>query len=99
MRRRARIDPGQGAIVKALRAAGFSVQSLASIGKGVPDLLVARAGQLWLLEVKAPEGPRGGQSASGQRLNTLQEMWRSGWRSPVGVVRTVDEALAYVNAL
>src|SRR5580700_7594734 len=51
MRHRPRIDANHVEIVKALRQAGASVQSLAGVGKGCPDLLVARAGQMWLIEV------------------------------------------------
>ena len=42
MRRAARIDDNQIAIVKALRKAGCSVLSLAAVGNGCPDLLVFR---------------------------------------------------------
>lgn len=40
MRRAAKIDHTQTAVVQALRAAGCKVLSLAACGKGVPDLLV-----------------------------------------------------------
>ena len=53
MRRAAKIDANQTEIVKALRQVGASVQSLASTGKGCPDLLVGFRGVNWLLEVKA----------------------------------------------
>ena len=99
MRRAARTDNHHSHIVDALRKAGYSVQSLAGVGKGVPDLLVARAGRMWLLEVKSPPGPRGGTSQDGQHLAKLQEMWQSGWAAKVGVVRTVEEALQYLNAI
>jgi hypothetical protein len=36
----------------ALRSAGATVQSLAGVGKGVPDLLVGFKGQTLLFEVK-----------------------------------------------
>ena len=41
MRRAARVDSNHIEIVKAFRKLGCSVLSLASLGKGVPDLLVA----------------------------------------------------------
>ncbi|HJP47915.1 hypothetical protein [Acinetobacter venetianus] len=44
MRRAAKIDANQTEIVKALRKFGASVQSLASTGKGCPDLLVGFRG-------------------------------------------------------
>ena len=99
MRRKSRTDATQAAIVRALKAAGCTVLDLSGVAGGVPDLLVARAGQMFLIECKSPPGPRGGTSAKGQRLNGLQEMWRAGWRAPVGVVCGPYEALRYVGSI
>ena len=52
MRRAAKIDANQTQVVIALRAAGATVQSLAAVGVGVPDLLVGFRGQTYLMEVK-----------------------------------------------
>lgn len=97
MRRAAKLDARHNGIVLALRKAGCSVQSLAAVGGGVPDLLVGRAGVIYLLEVKDPPGPQGGTSRDGQRLNGRQEMWRAGWRAPVAVVTSAEEALRAVG--
>ena len=56
MRRAAKIDGNQTELVEAFRTLGCSVLSLATIGKGVPDLLVAIKGITWLVEVKMPKG-------------------------------------------
>lgn len=93
MRRRARTDAGQSAIAAALRAIGASVQSLAEVGDGCPDLLVGLAGRNVLLEVKEPLGPDGGTSRNGQRLTPRQVEWHVSWRGRVVVVRTIREAL------
>ena len=45
MRRAARTDSNHEEIVKALRAVGATVQSLAGVGHGVPDLLVGYQGK------------------------------------------------------
>lgn len=79
-----RVDEIQPAIVSALRAAGCTVQSLTSVGNGCPDLLVARAGKLWLLEIKS----------GSEDLNAVQLAWLNGWNSPVHVVRSVEQALS-----
>jgi hypothetical protein len=50
--RKAKVDTNQEVIVQALRAAGATVQSLAAVGHGVPDLLVGFRNQTVLLEVK-----------------------------------------------
>lgn len=89
MRRAAKVDANQDAIVSALRAAGASVQSLAPIGKGCPDLLAAFRGQMYLLEVKREKaGP-----------NTLQAKWHEAWRAAVFVVHSPDDALRAIGAI
>lgn len=98
MRRRARRDATHGPIVRALTAVGCDVLDLSPMGQavpGCPDVLVHRAGHLWLGELKSPEGPLGGTSRKGQKLNDAQERFRLRW--PVHVWRSVDEALATIN--
>lgn len=93
MRRAAKIDANQTAIVKALRAVGCSVTHLSGVGSGCPDLLVGRFGRNLLLEVKD-----GSKPPSAQALTEDQKLWHAAWRGQVFVVRTVDEALAAVGA-
>jgi hypothetical protein len=78
-----RVDGNQDEIVQGLRKAGCSVLSLTTLGQGVPDLLVARAGQMWLLEVKA----------SGGQLRDSQSKFSREWSAPVTTVRSLDAAL------
>ena len=93
MRRRGRVDANQREIVAALRQIGASVQSLADIGKGCPDLLVGRAGRTFLLEVKD-----GSKVKSARALTPDEEAWIEGWRgAPVYVVESVEQALATVT--
>lgn len=100
VRRAAKIDAGQLAIVDALRAIGASVQSLAAVGAGVPDLLVGWRGVTLLLEVKQPPGPRGGVSQDGQHLGGAQVRWARAWRGgAVLVVRSPEQALVVVTGV
>lgn len=106
VRRRAKPDAGQPAIVAALRAVGCSVEVLSDVGRGVPDLLVGRADRNYLLEVKSPmaDTPSGlsRKGASNRHqidLNDLERAWHNAWRGPVSVVRSVDEALRAVGAI
>lgn len=85
MRRAARTDANQAEIVAALRKAGCQVESLAKLGRGVPDLLVGRASRLWLLEVKTKRGD----------LTPDQRRWHALW--PVHVVRSPEDALRAVG--
>ena len=85
MRRAAKVDKNQAEIVAALRQAGVQVQSLAAIGRGVPDLLCSRAMRVWLIEVKDGKGD----------LTPAQRAWHALW--PVHVVRSPEEALRVVG--
>jgi len=88
--RAARTDANQTSIVQALRKAGCTVQSLATIGKGCPDLLVAdNDGTHWVMEVKGPKG----------KLTADQVLWIEHWRGVVHIVRTADDALQLVGVL
>jgi Holliday junction resolvase len=90
MRRRARVDRNHTAIVEALRKAGAQVQSLAAIGDGCPDLLVAKHGKVWLVEVKD-----GAQPPSKRQLTADEVRWHAAWRAhlPVVVVESAEQAL------
>jgi Holliday junction resolvase len=92
MRRRAKVDANQREIVKALRKLGCSVQSLASLGAGCPDLLVGTHGVNLLLEVKDGSLP-----PSRRKLTIEEELWHKYWRGSVRVIESVDEALAAIR--
>lgn len=88
-----RVDDNQDEIVMALREIGCSVQSLASVGSGCPDLLVAWKGEMTLLEVKNPKVPK-----SDQQLTPLEKTWHEAWKGRrIDVVYTIDDAIAAVT--
>jgi hypothetical protein len=87
-----RIDANQSLIVKQLRAIGATVQSLADLGKGVPDLLVGWRGQNWLMEIKDWKQP-----PSKRRLTPDEKKWHQSWNGQVHVVETFDEALKIIS--
>jgi len=84
---RRRIDANHAAIVDALRAFGCSVQSLASIGKGCPDLLWAKDGRTGVIEVKD-----GSKPPSARRLTEDEERWKANWHGEYMVVESIDDA-------
>lgn len=92
MRRAARIDDNQREIVEALRRAGASVESLAPMGKGVPDLLVGVKRNNYLLEVKD-----GSKRPSARRLTPDEQVWQARWGGQVVTVESVEEALQAVG--
>ena len=95
MRRAAKVDANQEQVVQALRAIGATVQSLAGVGKGVPDLLVGYQGKTLLLEVKD-----GNKPPSERRLTEDQLAWHGAWRGgPLAVVDGPDAALRMLGVL
>jgi len=95
MRRAAKVDANQEQIVEALRAVGATVQTLAAVGKGVPDLLVGYQGKTLLLEVKDGRRP-----PSERRLTEDQLAWHGAWRGgPLAVVDGVNAALRALGAI
>ena len=92
MRRAAKIDGNQPAIVETLRAAGCSVTSTSAVGNGFPDLIVGRALQNFALEVKDPSQP-----PCKRRLTPDQAVWHSLWAGQVAIVETPEQALRAVG--
>jgi len=93
MRRRGRVDANQKAIVAALRQVGASVQSLADIGHGCPDLLVGFRGRTLLMEVKD-----GSKVKSARALTPDEEEWIAAWKgAPVFVVESPEQAIDTVT--
>lgn len=86
MRRAARVDANQEAIVSALRAAGCKVWCI-----GLPvDLLAGKNGHTVLVEVKTAKG----------KYTPLQEAFMSTWNGgPVATVRDVAGALTLARSL
>ena len=83
MRRAARTDATQAAIVAALRKIGCEVQDLSRMGNGVPDLMAKLRFRIMWLEVKSPGG----------KLTPHQVDWHLRWSPHVAVVTTPEEAI------
>jgi len=86
--RAARVDANQSEIVECFKEFGFSVQTLHTVGHGVPDLLIGKHGKNWLIEVK--DGAK-------RKLTCDQEKWHSEWRGQVTVIYNVDQATEFAN--
>lgn len=88
MRKHGRVDSNHAAVVTALRKIGCSVQSLADVGNGCPDLLVGYHGENYALEVKVP----------GADLTPDEEAWEERWVGNYAVVHSAQEAINFVLA-
>ena len=89
MRRAARTDTNHQEMVEAFRSLGCSVLSLAPLGQGVPDLLVAINGITWLVEVKS------GKS----KENKLQKEWAENWQGARVLVRDTQGVETVVKTM
>jgi len=89
MRRAARVDANQPAIVQALRAAWATVTPTHTVGQGFPDLVVGFRGRTVLLEVKLPHAG----------LTDDEAQWHAQWRGEAYIVHDVDEALRALGAI
>ena len=92
MRRAAKIDDNQPAIVAALRKAGCSVRSMAAMGEGFPDLCVGLRGKSYLLEIKD-----GDKSPSRRGLTPEQRTFFATWQGHAQVVNDVSQAFEAVG--
>ena len=93
--RAAKIDANHEAVVLALRSAGATVQSLAGVGKGTPDLLVGYKGQTMLMEVK-----NGFKAPSARLLTEDQIRWHGVWKGgALAVVDSPDAALRMIGVI
>ena len=75
MRLRARVDANHAQVVAALRSCGWTVIDTSRVGRGFPDLLVARGGRMELIEVKDGAKSLSRQKATkaeARLYNTLQ---------------------------
>ena len=75
VRRAAKKDANHNDVADYLEALGWSVLDLSQLGKGKPDMLVARHGFSALIEVKD-----GGKVPSKQKLSKDQETFAKGWK-------------------
>lgn len=91
MRRAAKVDANQSEIVKSLRAAGATVQSLSNIGQGCPDILVGFGKRTFVFEIKDPC-----QVPSKRMLTYDERCWHSAWNGQVDIVETAEEALSII---
>jgi hypothetical protein len=87
----AKIDSNQGAVVKAFRQIGASVQVLSQVGKGCPDVLVGFRGVNVLVEIKD-----GGKVPSARKLTADQVKWHESWAGQVCVATDITDAINQV---
>ena len=82
-----KIDSNHTEIVDQLFLCGCSVQSMATIGNGCPDILVGYKGNNYVFEIKTAKG----------RLNKRQERWFNQWIGQKDIIRNIYEAINIIG--
>ena len=93
MRRRARIDGNQPAVVKDLRKLGFSVRLTHQLDDGGGDFTVGARGRNFMFELKDPAQP-----PNKRALTEKERNFRDEWRGQIAVAETVDDVLRVIQA-
>jgi len=88
VRRQARADANQPAIVAALRKCGFAVWHTHREGNGFPDLTIAKPGWTKLVEIKD-----GSKPPSARKLTPDEAAFHSMWPDEVLILETVEDVL------
>ena len=86
-----RTDTNHQAIVRALRKVGWHVTDASHVGNGFPDLVIAKAGRIVLVEVKD-----GARPPSERKLTALERMVHLAFAEQgviVAIVASEDEAV------
>lgn len=86
MRRAARIDDNQPEIVGEFRRLGWAVAHTHQVGKGFPDLVVAREDRIELIEIKD-----GNKPPSRQRLTPDEQRFHEEWPAPIAIVTCIED--------
>jgi hypothetical protein len=82
-----RTDSNHTDIMATFRALGCSVQSIAAVGRGCPDLLVGRDG--WTVPVEVKDGSK---PPSARKLTDWEELWRVTWKGSYALIESAEQA-------
>lgn len=89
-----RVDSNHKLIVTALRQLGCSVADTSRLGEGFADVVVAKAGQTALVEIKD-----GAKCPSARKLTPAEQQFMDGWKGIYRIVENVNDAIELVKLL
>jgi len=81
-------DGNHKEISDCLIALGATVQDLAPVGGGCPDILVGFGGVNYTMEIKEPNG----------KLTPAQWKWHDAWKGQKVIVESIDEVVEFLSA-
>lgn len=94
MRRAAKADRNQPEIVATFRRCGFAVAHTHAVGRGFPDLVVARHGWTALIEIKD-----GNKPPSARKLTPEEAEFHAHWPGEIHVINSPDEVVRLYESL
>lgn len=98
MKFKAKVDANQPLIVAAFRRMGCSVAHIHTVGKGVPDIIIAmkcKTGTVCkLVEIKD-----GDKVKSARKLTYHEQVFHEYWQDDIPIIKSVDDAINLVNRL
>ena len=90
MRWDSRVDANHGEIREFYRALGFSVANTFQLGKGFPDIVVAKWGITDLVEIKDGEKPPSKRTLTDDEIEFHQK-----WNAKVFIIESIDDVLKH----
>jgi len=78
-----RTDNNHSDISSAFRKLGYSVFNMSAVGKGFPDIIIAKHNRNYLIEIKTNKG----------KLTPAQVEFKERWLSPVYIVRSAKDVI------
>lgn len=87
-----RVDAPHKAVMQALRKTGWIVFDTSRIGRGFPDLVMAKAGRVVFVEVKDGTKPPSARQLTNAEAKFYNEFLTAG--AQVRIVNSVSDALA-----
>lgn len=88
-----KVDENQKEIVAAFRKFGYSVAHTHTIGKGFPDIIVAKNLCTILVEIKD-----GKKAPSKRKLTPDEEKFHNEWQGQMVIIESVDDVVKFCNA-
>ena len=88
MRRAAKTDDNHMELIRAFRKAGFSVADTSKLGKGFPDIVIARNLHTACVEIKDGKKP-----PSARKLTGDERKFRDNWMGAYFVVKSIYDVV------
>ena len=83
-----RVDGNHAAILAAARSFGWSALSIATVGGGAPDAVLAKGNRTYLIEIK---------DGDSKTLTNAEQKFHTDWRGIVYVIRNLADLIALLE--